>query len=90
MLDEMTAALTDQDLYASAPLWDGKWLSALLRAAGHPRRKQRLRKSDEAFMDLAKEMAGSSVSEGHRGPRKEHYRVKTEPTNRRIARCPMA
>lgn len=26
-----------RELYVSAPSWNGKWLSALLRAAGHPR-----------------------------------------------------
>jgi hypothetical protein len=30
----MVGQLTDHDLLASAPSWDGKWLSALLRSAG--------------------------------------------------------
>ena len=63
VVDEMVATLADQQLYASAPSWDGKWLSALLRAAGHPRNELRLGKSDEAFKDIAKEVAGSSVSD---------------------------
>ena len=33
----MIAVLTGHDLYASAPSWDGKWLSTLLRAARLPR-----------------------------------------------------
>jgi hypothetical protein len=38
--------LAGHDLYASAPSWDGKWLSALLRAAGLPRHSLRLRDSE--------------------------------------------
>ena len=63
IVDEMVTTLADQELYASAPSWDGKWLSALLRAAGHPRHELRLRKSDEAFMAVAGAVLGSSVSE---------------------------
>lgn len=44
----MIDALAGHELYASAPSWDGKWLSALLRAAGLPRHAIRLRKTDEA------------------------------------------
>ncbi|TDK31283.1 transcriptional regulator [Rhizobium deserti] len=63
IVSEMVETLADHDLSASAPSWDGKWLSALLRAAGNPSHELRLRKSDEAFLDLAKEVAGSSVSD---------------------------
>jgi hypothetical protein len=62
IVDEMVATLANQELYASAPSWDGKWLSALLRAAGHPRHELRLRKSDEAFLTAAGAVLGSSVS----------------------------
>jgi hypothetical protein len=41
-------------LHASAPSWDGHWLSMLLRAAGRPRHLLRLRGSDEAFAEAAK------------------------------------
>jgi hypothetical protein len=41
-------------LYASAPSWDGHWLSMLLRAAGHPRHQLRLRDSEEAFVEAAR------------------------------------
>ena len=34
---------------ASAPSWDGHWLSMLLRASGHPRHLVRLQDSDVAF-----------------------------------------
>lgn len=50
MLDQ----LTGHDLRASAPSWDGKWLSVLLRGAGLPRHSLRLRDSDEALKDLGR------------------------------------
>ncbi|WP_182087326.1 transcriptional regulator [Aureimonas sp. ME7] len=44
----MVAALSGHALYASAPSWDGKWLSVLLRAAGLPRHALRLRDTEDA------------------------------------------
>jgi hypothetical protein len=58
MMDE----LSGHQLYASAPSWDGKWLSALLRGAGLPRHSLRLRKSDEAFLDAARIALGTDIS----------------------------
>ncbi len=55
---EALSALAGHTLYASAPSWDGKWLSTLLRAAGHPRHALRLAKSDAAFFDAAVEILG--------------------------------
>lgn len=52
----MVETLTDHDLFASAPSWDGKWLSALLRAAGLPRHALRLRDTDEALRETAAEI----------------------------------
>jgi len=49
----MVDVLAGHDLVASAPSWDGKWLSALLRAAAFPRHTLRLRDSDEAFRECA-------------------------------------
>jgi len=49
----MIAELTGHDLLASAPSWDGKWLSTLLRAAGLPRHSLRLRDSDDALREAA-------------------------------------
>jgi hypothetical protein len=49
----MVEELAGHDLYASAPSWDGKWLSVLLRGAGLPRHALRLKKSDEAFFEAA-------------------------------------
>ncbi|WP_374294826.1 transcriptional regulator [Sphingomonas sp.] len=50
----MVAVLAGHDLLASAPSWDGKWLSALLRAAGLPRHTLRLRDTEEAQGDTAR------------------------------------
>jgi hypothetical protein len=48
--------LGEHEVYASAPSWDGKWLSVLFRAAGIPRHAMRLRDSDEAFAEAAIEV----------------------------------
>jgi hypothetical protein len=52
----MMEALTGHDLFASAPSWDGKWLSVLLRGAGLPRHALRLRDTDEALRETAIEI----------------------------------
>ena len=49
----LVAALTGHQVYASAPSWDGKWLSALLRAAGLPRHAIRLRDTEVAQHESA-------------------------------------
>lgn len=49
----MIEVLTGHALFASAPSWDGKWLSALLRAAKLPRHALRLRDTEEAQRDIA-------------------------------------
>lgn len=49
----MVERLTGHDLLASAPSWDGKWLSTLLRAAGLPRHSLRLRDTDDAHRECA-------------------------------------
>lgn len=43
---------------ASAPSWDGHWLSMLLRASGHPRHLVRLADSDVAFEEAARPRGG--------------------------------
>lgn len=50
----MVAALSGHDLCASAPSWDGKWLSTLLRAAGLPRGSLRLRDTDLVHEEAAR------------------------------------
>lgn len=47
------ASLSGHRLYASAPSWDGQWLSRLLRAGGLPRHALRLRDTEEARAELA-------------------------------------
>jgi hypothetical protein len=59
--NEMIKALTGHDLYASAPSWDGKWLSVLLRRAGHPRHALRLADTEQAFTIAAQQALGSSA-----------------------------
>ena len=54
--NRMVEALTGHDLFASAPSWDGKWLSVLLRAAGLPRHILRLRDTDDALREAAAEI----------------------------------
>jgi hypothetical protein len=44
----MVAVLTGHMLYATAPSWDGQWMSKLLRAAGLPRHALRLQDTDVA------------------------------------------
>ncbi len=61
--EEMIRELTGHRLYASAPSWDGKWLSVLLRAAGLPRHALRLKRSDEAFLDAARRKMGERFSD---------------------------
>lgn len=57
----MVDQLTGHDLLASAPSWDGKWLSALLRAAGLPRHVLRLRDSDDARRECASAILASVI-----------------------------
>lgn len=55
----MVEELSGHDLFASAPSWDGKWMSVLLRGAGYPRHTLRLRDSDHAARETA-----SAILEG--------------------------
>jgi hypothetical protein len=54
--------LSGHEPCASAPSWDGKWLSVLLRAAGLPRHAMRLKDSEavdlEAACELLRAVAG--------------------------------
>lgn len=52
----MVEALSSHALFASAPSWDGKWMSALLRAAGLPRHALRLQDTDVALRATAIEI----------------------------------
>jgi hypothetical protein len=48
---EMIEVLSGNELYASSPSWDGKWLSVLLRGGAMPRHALRLRKTDDLFLE---------------------------------------
>lgn len=58
----MVAELSGHDLLASAPSWDGKWLSVLLRAAKLPRHSLRLRDSDDAHREAAHAILSQALS----------------------------
>lgn len=53
VVQRMIDHLTGHDLLASAPSRDGKWLSALPRAAGYPRHSMRLRRAAKALRECA-------------------------------------
>lgn len=59
----MVSELSGHDLVATAPSWDGKWLSALLRAAGLPRHSLRLRDTEEAQRDTARAILTGLIAE---------------------------
>lgn len=50
----MVDQLSGHSLFASSPSWDGKWLSALLRAAKLPRHALRLRDTEDARVEAAR------------------------------------
>jgi len=57
----MVEQLDGHMLFASAPSWDGKWLSALLRAAKLPRHALRVRDTDEARAETARRILAPTV-----------------------------
>ena len=61
----MVEVLTGHDLFASAPSWDGKWMSALMRAAGLPRHALRLRDTEEAQRESAAELLRDVIVPAH-------------------------
>lgn len=58
---EMMQTLSGHELFASAPSWDGKWLSALLRAGGQPRHGLRLRDTEETQRKIAQQILVEAV-----------------------------
>ena len=52
----MISVLTGRALYATAPSWDGKWLSKLLRAAGLPRHALRLEDTEMAHKRVMRDV----------------------------------
>lgn len=62
--NRMVEQLTGCALYATAPSWDGKWLSVLLRAAGLPRHALRLEDTTVAHRRVVREvLAAAGVPE---------------------------
>jgi len=61
--DRLVQLFAGNVVYASSPPWDGKWLSMLLRGAGRPRHLLRLRDSDEAFTEAARERLGPGADD---------------------------
>ena len=59
----MIDQLTGHDLLASAPSWDGKWLSALPRAAGYPLHSLRLRRTAEALRECASSILAPNLAD---------------------------
>jgi hypothetical protein len=57
----MLETLSAHAVYVTAPSWDGKWLSLLLRAAGLPRHAMRLREADDAHLQAARQLLAGSV-----------------------------
>ena len=58
----MVEQLSGHTLFASAPSWDGKWMSALLRAAKLPRHALRVRDTEEARAEAARRILAPVVS----------------------------
>jgi hypothetical protein len=52
----MVSVLTGRNLYATAPSWDGKWLSKLLRTAGLPRHALRLKDTEMAHRRIMRDV----------------------------------
>jgi len=61
----MLDLLSGHDLTASAPSWDGKWLSALLRAAGLPRHALRLRDTEAAQRETMRAILAECIAAEH-------------------------
>jgi hypothetical protein len=53
--------LTGHALFASAPSWDGKWLSVLLRSADFPRRRLKLQDTEVAQAEAVAEVLGETL-----------------------------
>jgi DNA polymerase III epsilon subunit-like protein len=85
----MVELLAGHDLRTSAPSWDGKWLSVLLRGAGLPRHSLRLRDNDEALVEAAQAILRGAVPEAEldRAARDLIARVEPRETEPRAHRA---
>jgi hypothetical protein len=77
----MVLVLTGAALYATAPSWDGKWLSKLLRTAGLPRHALRLEDTDAAHRRAMREalQAGNVSAELQRDLMRDILAPRTPP-----------
>jgi hypothetical protein len=57
----LVEALNGHRLFASAPSWDGKWLSVLIRSAGFPRHALRLEDTEVAQMEAIADVLGKQL-----------------------------
>lgn len=78
----MIDQLTGHDLVASAPSWDGKWLSALLRAGGFPRHSLRLRDSEDVQRAAAMEILAPLLPFDEREAAVDRLLAEAEPCRR--------
>lgn len=83
----LVEALQGHQVLASAPSWDGKWLSLLLRSGGLPGHAIRLADTDEALLEFASALLAPHVpsSEIHRATRKILARAGDHLVGRRPA-----
>ena len=87
----MMQVLAAHEVFASAPSWDGKWLSVLLRAAGYPRHALRLRDTEEAGLETAAEILAPGREPGEvavtaiRVLRETRERLARPPAHRALA-----
>lgn len=85
LAQRMVAELSAHDLTASAPSWDGKWLSALLRAAGLPRHSLRLRDTEDVQRDTARRILRGRVAPDRLEAEVERIRLGALATRREEA-----
>ena len=87
----MMRVLAAHEVFASAPSWDGKWLSVLLRAAGYPRHALRLRDTEAANLETAAEILAPGREPGEvavaaiRILRESRERLARPPAHRALA-----
>jgi hypothetical protein len=81
----MVDMLSGHALYASAPSWDGQWLSKLLRAAGLPRHSLRLQDTEEVRKEAAERiLKQAQVPDGERSKMLEEILREAKLQNDRL------
>ncbi|MGO4386949.1 transcriptional regulator [Microvirga sp. 2YAF29] len=81
----MVDVLSDRALYASAPSWDGQWLSKLLRAAGLPRHSLRLQDTEVLRKESAERILNAlKIPDGERAEAVEKILLDAKLQNDRL------